>query len=126
MKTLLKVLGAAALVAGLTPYSVKKNEETSETTYQALLWKMTTRPNAEEETKKDYDLTIAFNPPAIKTKKSAEAEMFADHLMECESECECTCECDDSCTCECDDSCVCECSEEAAPVEEKAPETSES
>ena len=119
MKTLLKVLGAAALVAGLTPYSVKKNEETKETTYQALLWKMTSPPNAEEETKKDYDLTISFNPPAIKTKKSAEAEMFADHLMECESECEC------ECTCECDDTCECTCDDES-PAEEKAPETSES
>ena len=100
MKTLLKVLGAAALVAGLNPYSVKKNEENSETTYQALLWKMTTRPNAEEETKKDYDLTIAFNPPAIKTKKSAEAEMFADHLMEAEEACICeeTCVCGCGCT----------------------------
>ena len=121
MKTLLKVLGAAALVAGLAPYSVKKNEESNETTYQALLWKMTTRPNAEEETKKDYELTFAFNPPEIKTKKAAEAEMFADHLMDCDSECACTCE--PECECSCD--CGCEEAAEEAPAEE-APETSES
>ena len=107
MKALLKVLGAAALVAGLTPYSVKKNEESSETTYQALLWKMTSRPNPEEETKKDYTLTLSFNPPEFKTKKSAEAEMFADHLMDCEDVCQCECSCD------------CGCSEEACiPAEE--------
>ncbi|MDE7262656.1 MAG: hypothetical protein K2N78_11460 [Oscillospiraceae bacterium] len=43
MKMFWKVLGAA-LVAGLTPYKVEKNEETGEKSYQALLWRITSAP----------------------------------------------------------------------------------
>ena len=39
-----KVLSAAALVAGLAPYKVEKDEETGKTTYQALLWRGGTPP----------------------------------------------------------------------------------
>ena len=40
MKKFLKVLGAAALIAGLTPYQVEKNEETGERKVKALLWQV--------------------------------------------------------------------------------------
>ena len=45
MKKFWKVLGLGALVAGLTPYKVEKDEETGEKSYQALLWRITSAPS---------------------------------------------------------------------------------
>lgn len=62
MKTFWKVLGAAALAIGLTPYKVEKNEETGENSYQALLWQMTSKPGEGEE-KRKIDVELGFKAP---------------------------------------------------------------
>ena len=72
ISSVLKVLGAAAAVAALTPYEVEKDEATGVTTMKALLWKARHVP-ATEETGRDIDVTIGLNLP-----RQAEAELFAD------------------------------------------------
>ena len=51
-----KVLSAAALVAGLAPYKVEKDEETGKTTYQALLWRGST---SEKDGEKHFGIDLA-------------------------------------------------------------------
>lgn len=74
MKKFLKVLGAAALIAGFTPYQVEKNEETGERTVKALLWKATKKPSPSGN--KD-DITIKFLSFG---KDEEEAPLFSDEL----------------------------------------------
>ncbi len=62
IKTVLKVLGAAAVVAGLTPYKVKKDEETGEIKAKALLWNGSYTP-ATEENEKNISVNVALNIP---------------------------------------------------------------
>ena len=69
----LKVLGAAAAIAALTPYRVEKDEETGATTLTALLWSATHTP-ATEETGRNVDVTVGLNIPG----QNDEAELFAD------------------------------------------------
>ena len=73
ISNVLKVLGAAAAVAALTPYQVEKDEETGVTTMKALLWGAKYTP-ATEETGRDVDVTIGLNIPG----KKDEADLFAD------------------------------------------------
>ena len=75
ISSVLKVLGAAAAVAALTPYEVEKNEETGVTTMKALLWGAKYTP-ATGETGRDVDVTLGLNVPKLAAKK--EAELFAD------------------------------------------------
>ena len=69
----LKVLGAVAAVAALTPYEVEKDEETGVTTMKALLWRARHIP-ATEETGRDVDVAFGLNIPG----REGEAELFAD------------------------------------------------
>ena len=69
----LKVLGAAAAVAALTPYQVEKDEETGVTTLKALLWGAKYTPGV-EGTGRDVDVTFGLNIPG----QESEAELFAD------------------------------------------------
>ena len=72
ISNILKVLGAAAAVAALTPYKVERDEDTGATTMRALLWSAKHTP-ATEETGRNVDVTIGLNLP-----RQAEAELFAD------------------------------------------------
>lgn len=74
MKKFLKVLGAAALIAGFTPYYVEKNEETGERKIKALLWQASKKPNPCGD--KD-DITIKFLSFG---KDEDEAHLFTDEL----------------------------------------------
>lgn len=49
MKKALKILGISALVAGLIPYKVKKDDETGELQIRALLWGVSRGPKDSEE-----------------------------------------------------------------------------
>ena len=69
----LKVLGAAAAVAALTPYKVEKDDETGVTTLKALIWGAKYTPAA-EGTGRDVDVTFGLNVPG----REVEAELFAD------------------------------------------------
>ena len=78
MKKIWKILGAAALVAGLTPYRVEYDIETDEKTFQALLWKLTTRPSADLDDKRQITLDVGFHKPI-----DSEAYMFEDDACWC-------------------------------------------
>ena len=68
MKSIWKILGAAALV-GLVPYSFyNKNEATGEITTHALLWKLTARPDTGNPTNRQIILDIGFHNPFKKDK----------------------------------------------------------
>lgn len=77
IKTVLKVLGAAAVVAGLTPYKVKKDEKTGEIKAKALLWNGSYTP-ATEENEKNISVNVALNIPG----KDAddEAHIYTDDV----------------------------------------------
>ena len=49
MKKALKVLGITALVAGLVPYKIKKDDETGELHIKALFWGVSRGPKNSEE-----------------------------------------------------------------------------
>ena len=76
-----KVLSAAALVAGLAPYRVEKDEATGKTTYQALLWRGST---SEKDGEKHFgiDLGEGTLTQALREKAAAkeEAHLFTDEL----------------------------------------------
>jgi len=81
MKTFWKVLGFAALAAGLTPYKVEKNEVTGENSYQALLWKGSTRSDSDG---KHIDINLNEGTLTAKVKeavdKQKETHLFTDEL----------------------------------------------
>lgn len=83
MKSFWKVLSAAALVAGLAPYKVEKDEETGKTTYQSLLMRVTTGPGKSEE-KKQIDVNLSEGTLVQKVREKAaereEAHLFTDDL----------------------------------------------
>lgn len=74
MKKFFKVLGAAALIAGFTPYHVEKNEETGERKMKALLWQASRKPNPSGD--KD-EITVKFLSFG---KDEDEAHLFSDGL----------------------------------------------
>ena len=78
MKTIWKVLGAAAVVASLTPYKVHRDEETGERTIEALLWKVCTQP---DETGKDQVAYVSVGLHFPEKAKTPEEKMFADDEM---------------------------------------------
>ncbi len=79
MKTFLKVLGTAAVLATIIPFSHKKDEESGQETYEALLWKAVSRPDPEAENKRKLEtFSIGFRCPF--GKDSEEAHLFADEL----------------------------------------------
>jgi len=78
MKKFLKVLGIAALVAAVTPFKAEHDVETGERTYEALLWKFTSKPDHENGgTQKE----ISLFPNRFPTKAAAESELFADECV---------------------------------------------
>ena len=83
MKTFWKVLGAAALAVGLTPYKVEKNEETGESSYQALLYRLTSAPGQGES---KWDIGINLGEGTLTSKllnageKADEPHLFSDEL----------------------------------------------
>ena len=83
MKKFWKVLGLGALVAGLTPYKVEKDEETGEKSYQALLWRITSAPIGED---KKIDIGINLGEGTLTSKlmdaleKKDEHHLFSDEL----------------------------------------------
>ena len=83
MKAFWKVLGFAALAAGLTPYKVEKNEETGENSYQALLWRITSM-SSEDGKKKDIGINLGEGTLTGKimetVEKQKEAHLFSDEL----------------------------------------------
>ena len=84
MKKFWKVLGFAALAAGLTPYKVEKNAETGENSYQALLWRITSAPSEEEGEKRRIDINLGEGTLTSKLmdimEKKEEPHLFSDEL----------------------------------------------
>lgn len=82
MKNFWKILGLGALVAGLTPYKVEKNEETGESSYQALLWRGTSR--VDEAGEKQIGINLGEGTLTSKIMeavgKKDEAHLFSDEL----------------------------------------------
>jgi len=84
MKTFWKVLGAAALAIGLTPYKIEKNAETGKSSYQALLWRITSEPGQTEEEKRQIDINLGEGTLTSKLwdmiEKKEEPHLFSDEL----------------------------------------------
>lgn len=83
MKKFWKILGLGALAVGLTPYKVEKNEETGESSYQALLWRITSTPG---EGEKKWDIGINLGEGTLTSKlmggveKAEEPHLFSDEI----------------------------------------------
>ena len=82
MKTFWKVFGAAALAVGLTPYKVEKNAETGESSYQALLYRLTSAPGQGED---KWDIGINLGEGTLTSKlinavEKEEPHLFSDEL----------------------------------------------
>ena len=75
MKTFWKVLGAAALAIGFTPYRIEKNDETGERKFQALLWQATTTPREGDWDALDINLGLKLPGAA-----EEEPHLFSDEL----------------------------------------------
>ena len=84
MKTFWKLLGVAALAAGLTPYKIEKNEETGENSYQALLWRITSEPSQIEGEKRQIGINLGEGTLTSKlwelAEKKDEPHLFSDEL----------------------------------------------
>ena len=72
ISNILKVLGITAAVAALTPYEVKKDEETGATTVKALLWGAKYTPAGDAG--RNVDVTLGLHVPG----RNDEADLFAD------------------------------------------------
>ena len=83
MKKFWKILGLGALAVGLTPYKVEKNEETGESSYQALLWRITSTPG-DGETKREIGINLGEGTLTSKLMNAAgkteEPHLFSDEL----------------------------------------------
>ena len=77
LSNVLKVFGAAALVAGLTPYRITRDEETGEKKVRALFWEATSGPKSEGE-EKDLAVHLGFFSPVARD--DDEPHFFADEL----------------------------------------------
>ena len=69
ISSVLKVLGAAAAVAALTPYQVEKDEETGVTSMRALLWGAEYTP-ATGESNRDLNVILGLNVPKLPDRKA--------------------------------------------------------
>ncbi len=80
MKKFWKALGLTALAAAVLPYRVEGDKDTGSLTVQALLWKLTEKPNADG----GKDVTIKFlsfgkdEEDGLFTDDPEEAVLFAD------------------------------------------------
>ena len=74
MKKIWKVLGVAALVAGLSPYRITTDDETEDIKLRALLWKGTYGRRAGNQ---GLSLEVGFFPP----NEEEEPHLFADELV---------------------------------------------
>jgi len=77
LSNVLKVFGAAALVAGLTPYRITRDEETGEKKVRALFWEATSGPKTEDE-EKNLSVHLGFFSPV--EQEEDEPHFFADEL----------------------------------------------
>lgn len=77
MKTFWKILGAAVLAVGFTPYHVEKDEKTGERKFQALLWQATTTPR--EGDRDALDINLGFKMPNS-NEAEEEIHLFSDEL----------------------------------------------
>lgn len=82
MKTFWKVLGAAALAIGLTPYKIEKNAETGENSYQSLLWRITSEPSKIEGEKREININLMEGTLTSKLlgEQKEEPHLFSDEL----------------------------------------------
>lgn len=79
MKAIWKILGAA-LVVGLTPYKVEKNEETGEKSYQSLLCRITSTPG-EGEKEKNIGINLGEGTlTSLLHNQAEEPHLFSDEL----------------------------------------------
>lgn len=76
MKKFLKVLGAAALIAGLTPYQISGDEKTGDVKVKALLWQLTATSGKGED-RRNVDINFGF---PSKREAVEEADLFSDEL----------------------------------------------
>ena len=74
MKNFWKAVGAAALIAGLTPYRVTTDKATGDKKIRALLWKAT---YSSRSSGRGLSLDFGFFPP----NEEEEAHLFADELV---------------------------------------------
>ena len=74
MKNIWKALGAAALIAGLSPYRVTTDTATGDKKIRALLWKATYNSRSSG---RGLSLDFGFFPP----NEEEEAHLFADELV---------------------------------------------
>ncbi|MDE7220327.1 MAG: hypothetical protein K2O45_12015 [Oscillospiraceae bacterium] len=83
MKKFWKILGLGALAVGLTPYKVEKNEETGESSYQALLWRITSAPGQNGD-KREIGINLGEGTLTSKLMGAAgnaeEPHLFSDEL----------------------------------------------
>lgn len=79
MKKFWKVLGIAALVAGIAPYRVEHNPDTDEKSVHALLWKVSNRPDENENGRRHLSLDVGF----IKPGTDPEAHLYEDDATWC-------------------------------------------
>ena len=77
LSSVFKVFGAAALIAGLTPYRVTKDEETGEKKYRALFWEAASGPK-DAGMEKEMTFHVGFFSPTVKDEE--EPHFFADEL----------------------------------------------
>ena len=77
MKKIWKILGSAALVAGLVPYKAEENLETGEKTFDALLWQVRTCRNS--ETGKSELTAVSILP--TRRIRHGEAHLFDDDAL---------------------------------------------
>lgn len=86
MKKFWKVLGFTALVAGLAPYKVEKDEETGENSYQSLLMRVTSAPGVEEGEKRRIGINLGEGTLTSKIldmaekKEANEPHLFSDEI----------------------------------------------
>ena len=73
MKNVIKVLGAAALIAGFCPYRITTDAATGHKKIRALLWKVTYGG----QEKKGLTLSFGFFPP----NEEEEPHLYADELV---------------------------------------------
>ena len=78
IKTILSAVGAAAAVAGLTPYKVSKDEETGEVKATALLWSGSYTP-ATEDAERSVNVNVGLNIPG-KEGENDEAHLYTDDV----------------------------------------------
>lgn len=76
LSDVLKVFGTAAVIAGLTPYRVTKNERTGEKKIRALFWEVTSGKS--DDIVRDISVNVGFFSPLVRD--DDEAHLFADEL----------------------------------------------